>query len=105
MRFQPIEKLINLHDGYAKTFKIDSLHLLLRQDDGRVRLSEAHCPHRGHSLAAATVSGGVLECPLHAYQFSMTNGDVIRCGEEPCRALKLYELIYEGTELGLMVED
>jgi nitrite reductase/ring-hydroxylating ferredoxin subunit len=105
MRFQPLERLINLYDGYAKTFKIDSLHLLLRQDAGQVLLIEAHCPHRGHSLASATLSGGVLECPLHAYQFSIASGDVIRCAEEPCRALKVYELIYEGTELGLLLED
>ena len=105
MRFQPLEKLINLHDGYAKTFKIDSLHLLLRQDDGQVLLTEAYCPHRGHALASATVSGGVLECPLHAYRFSITSGEVIRCGEEPCRLLKVYGFIYQGTELGLMLED
>jgi len=105
MRFQSLEKLINLYDGYAKTFKIDSLQLLLRQDDGHLRLFEANCPHRGHPLASASVSGSVLQCPLHAYRFSAVTGEVIQAAEEPCRGLKVYELIYEGREVGLLLDD
>jgi len=29
VRFRALEKLINLHDDYARQFKIDNLHLLL----------------------------------------------------------------------------
>ncbi|MEP1471646.1 MAG: Rieske (2Fe-2S) protein [Halieaceae bacterium] len=105
MRFQPLEKLINLHDGYAKTFKIDSLHLLLRQDGGNLRLLEANCPHRGHPLASASITGGELECPLHAYRFSVSSGAVIHTAEEPCRGLRVFELIYEGTEVGVMLDE
>ena len=55
MRFQPLEKLINLHDGYRPQFKIDSLQLLLIQERGELFLFEANCPHRGHPLAQATI--------------------------------------------------
>ncbi len=42
MRFYPLEKLINLHDGYTRQYKIDSLQLLLLQRDGQLHLIEAH---------------------------------------------------------------
>ncbi len=71
MRFYPLEKLINLHDDYVRQFKIDNLQLLLIQRLGELFLMEAHCPHRGHPLAAASIEAGLIQCSLHQYQFSL----------------------------------
>ncbi len=105
MRFQPLEKLINLHDGYARSFKIDNLQLLLRQESGRLCLTESHCPHRGHPLTTGTLANDTIECPLHGYCFSTVNGALIRAEQETCRPLKVYDIVYEGNELGLMLDD
>lgn len=105
MRFQPLEKLINLHDGYARSFKIDNLQLLLRQESGRLCLIEAHCPHRGHPLASGSLVADSIECPLHGYCFSTLNGALKRGGQEACRPLRVYDIVYEGTELGVMLDD
>lgn len=105
MRFQPLEKLINLHEGYRRQFKLDNLNLLLLQEQGQLYLCESRCPHREHSLETASISDGVLECPLHQYRFALDDGRLLQASEEPCRGLRLFPLVYEGNEVGLMVAD
>jgi len=105
MRFQPLEKLMNLYDGYARAFKIDNLSLLLRQEAGTVYLTDSHCPHRGTPLATATVIDGTIVCPSHGYCFSAVDGALLSSGQEACKPLRVYEIVYEGNELGLMVDD
>ena len=105
MRFYPLEKLINLHDGYTRQFKIDSLQLLLLQRDARLFLIEATCPHRGHPLDQGAVDKGVIQCPLHQYRFALADGRLLAATEENCRDLRTWELVYEGNEVGVMLGD
>ena len=105
MRFVPLEKLINLRDDYARSFKIDNLTLLLLQRDGELYLIEGHCPHRGHPLDIATLDGGVIQCALHHYQFAITDGRLLHATEERCRGLRTFDVVYEGIEVGVMLED
>ena len=105
MRFYPLEKLINLHDDYARQFKIDNLQLLLIQRRGELFLMEAHCPHRGHPLAAASFTGGVITCSLHQYQFALANGRILHATEEPCRSLRVFDVVYAGNEVGVMLDE
>jgi len=105
MRFYPLEKLINLHDDYSRQFKLDSLQLLLIQREGELFLIESHCPHREHPLNAASIDRGVIECALHGYRFSIEDGRLIHATEEPCRGLRTFPLVYEGNEVGLMLEE
>ena len=104
MRFYPLEKLINLHDGYQRQFKIDNLQLLLTQHLGELVLCEAYCPHRAHPLSTATIGNGIIRCALHRYEFSSVDGRVLRSTEEPCRALRIFDVMYAGNEVGLMLE-
>lgn len=105
MRFYPLDKLINLDDGYTRQFKIDNLQLLLIQRDGERYLIEAQCPHRAHPLDVATIDRDVIQCALHQYRFSITDGRLIHATEEPCRGLRTFDLVYEGNEVGVMLEE
>lgn len=105
MRFHPLEKLINLHDNYIQQFKIDNLQLLLIQRVGQLFLIEAHCPHRGHALAMGKIRDGFIECALHHYRFALDTGRLLHATEGPCRALRTFELVYAGNEVGLMVDE
>ncbi|MEH6592665.1 MAG: Rieske (2Fe-2S) protein [Halioglobus sp.] len=105
MRFYPLEKLINLNDAYTRQFKIDSFRLLLIQRKGELFLIESHCPHKEHPLDVASIEDGVIQCALHQYQFSIDDGSLIHATEEPCRALRTFELVYEGNEVGVLLED
>ena len=103
MRFYSLDKLINLHDSYRKVFKIDQYNLILLQVDGERYLLESTCPHRGHPISESDIVGSSLRCSLHGYQFDIASGDLIAATEEPCRDLKTYELIYQGTEVGVVL--
>jgi len=105
MRFYPLEKLINLHDSYSRQFRIDHLQLLLLQRGGELYLIEGRCPHRGHPLDVATLDGGVIQCPLHHYQFAIADGRLLHATEERCRNLRTFDLVFEGNEVGVMVEE
>lgn len=105
MRFYPLEKLMYLRDDYVRQFKIDNHQLLLIQREGKVLLIEANCPHRNHPLTAASIDGDVIECALHQYQFSLHDGQLLNATEERCRGLRTYEVVYQGNEVGVMLEE
>ncbi|MCB1688223.1 MAG: Rieske (2Fe-2S) protein [Halioglobus sp.] len=105
MRFQPLDKLINLHEGYSRQFKIDNLQLLLLEHLGEYYVLEAYCPHRSHPLAEADIDGGLIRCPLHQYAFSLTDGKLLHATEERCRNLRLFTVAYEGNEIGTLLEE
>tara|TARA_R110002049_G_scaffold56036_13_gene154906 strand:- start:780 stop:1097 length:318 start_codon:yes stop_codon:yes gene_type:complete len=105
MRFYPLDKLINLFDGYSRQFKIDNLQLLLLEHLGEHYILEARCPHRSHSLRDAVIVDGNIRCPLHQYEFCLKDGRLMRATEEPCRGLRTFEVVYEGNEIGVMLED
>jgi nitrite reductase/ring-hydroxylating ferredoxin subunit len=104
MRFYPLEKLINLHDGYIRKFKIDELQLLLIKHRGELYLLEALCPHRNYPLDEALITDGVIRCPSHQYEFSMVDGRLLRATEDACRGLRTFTVIYEGNEVGVMLD-
>lgn len=105
MRFYPLEKLFNLQDGYTRQFKIDNLQLLLLQRQAQLFLIEAYCPHRNHPLDVATIDNGLIQCPLHQYQFAIDDGHLVHATEDICRGLKTYEIIYQGNEIGVMLPE
>lgn len=46
--------------------------VLFRDQDGRLGLLDAYCPHEGGSLAAGRVADGGLQCMLHGWAFAVT---------------------------------
>ena len=105
MRFYALEKLINLREGYRREFRIDAHRLLLIYHNGEARLIDALCPHQQHPLSEAWLEGDSIHCPLHGYRFSLSSGALQLATEEPCRALRIWPLVYEGAEVGLFLED
>ena len=101
VRFYPLEKLINLRDGYRRLFRIDHHSLLLVQQEGELFLMEASCPHREHPLSEADIASGVVECPLHGYRFSLADGALLHASEEACRGLRTWPVVYTGNEVGV----
>jgi len=103
MQFYPLEKLINLYDGYRQSFRLGDNQLLLVQTDNELFLLESRCPHQGQSLAKAVISGDTIRCPSHAYEFSLRSGKPLRNTAEACRALRVYPVSYEGRDVGVVL--
>lgn len=101
MRFQPLERLINLHDGYRRTVKIDQLDVLILQEEDRLYIVQSRCPHREHPLEGGDVEGGMLICPLHHLAFDLSSGNSVG---GLCAPLRCWTPVYEGNEVGILVE-
>jgi nitrite reductase/ring-hydroxylating ferredoxin subunit len=54
---------------------------------GRVHVLDNACPHMGGNLSAGQVHRGVLECPLHHWQFVLSSG---RCPDAADVAVRRY---------------
>lgn len=99
MAFHPLERLINLHDGYRREFRVDGISLLLIQQEGRCYLLRNMCPHKGFPLHTGTVSGTRIRCAYHAMEFDLATG---RCVQHPLQpGVKTYVPVYEGAVLGV----
>lgn len=96
--FYPLERLMNLHDGYQRAFSVAGHALLLLQDEGRCILLLNQCPHQQADLSRASVDRGVLRCPVHGMRFDLRTG----VSPDGCeQRLRFLPIIYEGNQLGV----
>ncbi len=100
MAYHRLEKLINLHEGYRRVFRVDGIALLLMVENGRRYLLRNMCPHKGFPLHNGTMSGSRLRCAFHAIEFDLEREG--QCVQHPMQpGVKLYPLVYEGNEVGV----
>lgn len=100
MAFYPLERLMNLHDGYCNSFRVAGKSVLLIQEEGRTYLMLNQCPHQLRPLDRATVSGGSITCPHHGMCFDLTTG---KTNDGCSGALQFIRIAYEGTQIGVDV--
>ena len=100
MRFLALDKLINLEDGYRRRFKIDSLDHILAKEGSDIFAFGAVCPHQEQSLDEAIIDSQVVTCPRHGFGFSLSSGKHV---EGFCASLPIYEVHYEGNEVGVLL--
>ena len=98
MAYLALEKLINMHDGYRKVFRVDGRELLLLQESGEPHLVLRACPHAAMPLDTAVVNGDELTCPWHLMRFSLSTGVA---SHPDCPSLEIVPLAYEGNTLGV----
>jgi len=98
--FYPLERLMNLYDGYQRGFTVNGHSLLLVQDNGRCYLLRNTCPHQQAPLTHATMNNGYLRCPAHGMEFNlMTGKSQGECSQE----LQFIAIAYEGNQLGVEI--
>ncbi|MFI8610841.1 Rieske (2Fe-2S) protein [Pseudomonas sp. NPDC077649] len=61
--FIALERLINLDEGYRRSFQVAGRSLLLLVVEGQPVLLENRCPHQGAPLHDASLQGRVLRTP------------------------------------------
>lgn len=100
MTFYPLEKLINLYDGYRQVFVVDRKEVLLIQEEGRCYAIQAACPHLHWPLQNAPISGQEISCSKHGWSFDLHSGRGANERALGCQ-LKVYKIAYEGNTLGI----
>jgi len=98
--FVPLERLINLQEGYRKALRVNGQALLLMVVDNQPVLIEDRCPHRDSPLSLGTLDGDVLRCPAHGKAFRLPLGQSLQAG---CPGLNVLRLAYEGDRIGIDV--
>lgn len=100
MAYYPLERLMNLYDGYQKAFVVAGVPLLLVQQEGRCQLMVNQCPHQSLPLTQATIENGEIRCPYHGMCFDLNSGATLDgCDER----LRFVPIAYEGKELGVVL--
>lgn len=100
--FYPLEKLHVLAEGYRRVFRVAGRVLLLLEQDGERYLLDNRCPHAGHPLQEATVTGACLRCPLHGIEFSLQHGRAVNSEVlAPGQELVFYQLVYRDDVVGV----
>lgn len=101
LAFYPLDNISNLHDGYRRVFSVANRRLLLLQHAGELHLVDNICPHAGYPLVDGRILGSDIRCPMHGYRFNLVAGDCVFSSEGPCRALDTFELVRQGSEIGV----
>ncbi len=98
MAFYALERLINLYDGYCRSFSVAGQSLLLIQENGQRYLLLNQCPHQRMPLAQGTIRDGFIQCPTHGMRFSLLTGETKDgCSER----LRFLTPSYEGAIIGV----
>lgn len=98
--FVALERLVNLQDGYRRTFQVEGRQLLLLVVEQQAILLDNHCPHQGAPLHEATVLGRVLRCGKHGTEFDLLSGQPLNM---QCAGLQRLPLAYHGDRIGIDV--
>lgn len=60
--------------GARKLAFVEGQQILIFNIEGELYAVDNTCPHAGASLYSGKLSGKVLQCPVHAMRFDVTNG-------------------------------
>ena len=66
----------------GKTFNINDQIVAVFNIDGELFAIDDVCPHVGGSLGDGKLEGKLVVCPLHDWQFDLTNGNCVSPEEE-----------------------
>ena len=64
-------------DGKGKVFTIGDRLVAMYKIDGKLYAFDDVCPHTDGSLGSGTLDGLLVKCPLHDWQFDVTNGECV----------------------------
>ena len=61
-------------DGEMVSFRVEDAAILLVKLDGQIHAYDGRCPHQGAALVEGELSGDVLTCHAHHWQFDAVTG-------------------------------
>jgi nitrite reductase/ring-hydroxylating ferredoxin subunit len=75
--FVPVTRASALSPGQMTWVAVDGLRVLLANVDGAFYALRDACGHRQAPLSRGTLSGHVVECPLHFAHFDVRSGALV----------------------------
>lgn len=71
VRIAPVSEIPN---GEGREFVVDGRIIAVFNSEGEFHALDGICPHAGGPLAKGQLSGHVVTCPWHGWQFDVTTG-------------------------------
>lgn len=90
----------DLPPGGAKAVAVEGGEAAVFNDEGNLSAMDNTCPHRGAPLCDGRVSGGVVTCPWHGWQFNLKDGSLLM---NPSSKQKTYKVVREGDDVYIEV--
>ena len=80
MAFVRTAKTNEITPGTIREFQVEGKAIALANVEGKYYAINNTCLHRGGPLGQGTMSGTVVTCPWHGWQFDVTTGQVFPHG-------------------------
>lgn len=102
-QFFPVAKTSEVDPGRGRVVYLRGSEIALFNINGFFYAVDNLCPHEGGPLVAGSVSGMVLTCPWHRWQFHLKTG---RSPLNPSVKVQTYPVKIEGEQIhiGLITE-
>lgn len=82
--------------GSGKTVEIEGNQIALFNLEGKFFALNNTCVHRGGPLGEGDISGNVVTCPWHAWEYDITTGCTLN---DPSKKVNSYEVKLEGDDV------
>ncbi len=87
-------------DGERKIIKVDGLSIGVFHHEGGWYALRNSCQHRGGPVATGELKDGILTCPLHGYEYRVTDGTLL---SDPSAHLEMYPVEVRQGEVHLKI--
>ena len=95
MTFVKVAAVNDVEPGHGKVVYADDMEIALFNIDGKFYAIDNACKHRGGPLGEGDVDGDIVTCPLHGWQYNVTNGT---CITMPAH-VQSFEVKVEGNDV------
>ncbi|MDO8538723.1 MAG: non-heme iron oxygenase ferredoxin subunit [archaeon] len=75
MAFVEVAKVDEIKSGEGKTIEVNGKTIALFNADGMFYAIDNTCAHRQGPLGEGYLDGKLVTCPLHGWQYDVTNGE------------------------------
>ena len=72
-----IAKPADIPEGKGKMFTVDGQDVAVFNKGGQFFAMENTCIHKGGSLGDGSLDDETVTCPLHGWQYNVTNGECV----------------------------
>ena len=96
MAFVEVAKVEEIKSGEGKTIEANGKTIALFNSDGMFYAIDNTCAHRQGPLGEGYLDGKLVTCPLHGWQYDITNGE---CQTMPNMHIASYKTKIENGKI------
>ena len=99
--FFSVAKIQDLKPGTVKSFRVKGKPIVIYNCQGRFYATSNICQHEGGFLDEGELTGNVIMCPLHGWEYNVQTGECLTASGAD---LHTYSLQIVGDEIQIAVE-